>query len=761
VITTRFVFWVRLLGVGLLLLTDAAAVQGAEVSFEKDIRPLLQQFCFDCHDSDAKKGDLALDGFKGAADVRAHTKIWDGVMFQIDNWMMPPEKKRQPTPEQRKLIVSWIDNTLYPVDPTKPDPGRVTIHRLNKAEYNNTIRDLLRIELKPAESFPDDDSGYGFDSIADVLAMPPVLVERYLMAADQVLDAAIVTAGAQPQKTDLKPGSFEITQAVGRSLGHSVLFLSNEEAKSGYDFPAEAEYIFRVMAHAEQGGNEPAQLKLAVSGQEQIFSVKGTESLPQKLEARFRIKKGWQPLVVGFINDFTDGKSDRNLYVDNLQIIGPIWSKDIQAPESHRRIFIHDAGTEGTEAGMRKVLSTFASRAYRRPATAEEVEKLVRLAVSGQKATRSWEAGIKLALKAVLVSPFFLYRIEWQPEPNNPEKIVDLSEFALASRLSYFLWSSMPDDTLFQLAAKNQLRANLPAQVKRMLTDWRGRALAENFGGQWLETRNLQVVTPSRKYFPLWNEGLAYDLAQETAQVFEFIQRENRSVLEFLTADYTFLNKKLAKFYQVSGSFGEKFEKVALDTSRRRGVLTHASVLTVTSDPNRTSPVKRGKWVLENILGTPPPPPPPNVPTLESSHQLSGTLRQRMEQHRSNTMCASCHSLLDPIGFGLENFDGIGLWRDLDGASPVESVGRLTTGQSFKDAQELTDILVRDKKDLFLKCLSQKLLTYALGRGTEPYDKLAIAEIAARTEREGYGFQNLVQAVVESVPFQKRRGGGR
>jgi hypothetical protein len=348
----------------------------------------------------------------------------------------------------------------------------------------------------------------------------------------------------------------------------------------------------------------------------------------------------------------------------------------------------------------------------------------------------------------------------WQPEPNNPGRVADLSEFALASRLSYFLWSSMPDDRLLSLAFRNELHKNLAAEVKRMIADPKSRAMAENFAGQWLEILNLQLVAPDRRRFRDFDDSLRAAMRRETEEFFHHLLTRNKSVLEFLSADYTFVNERLARHYGIEGINGDEFQEVKLDTARRRGVLTHASVLTVTSDPTRTSPVKRGKWVLENLLGTPPPPPPPNVPTLESSRRLTGTLREKMEQHRANPSCANCHSLLDPIGFGLENFNAIGAWRDEDNGRPVDSAGQLTTGQQFKNANELTGILLGDKRNQFVRCLSGKLLTYALGRGVEFYDKPAIAGIMTSAAKDNFAFQSLIQAVVESVPFQKRRGDG-
>jgi hypothetical protein len=351
--------------------------------------------------------------------------------------------------------------------------------------------------------------------------------------------------------------------------------------------------------------------------------------------------------------------------------------------------------------------------------------------------------------------------MEWQPEASNPAKVVEIDEFALASRLSYWLWSSTPDDELLSLAFRKELRPNLAAQVLRLLQDPKARALSENFAGQWLELRTLKVVSPDKERFPDFSPELAKAMLQETEELFHFIVQSNRSVTEFLSADYTFVNERLAKYYGIANVIGDEFRKIDLDPkSNRRGVLTHASVLTVTSDPTRTSPVKRGKWVLENILGITPPPPPPNVPALESDAQaeLTGSVRQRLEAHRTKPGCASCHALMDPIGFGLENFNAIGQWRDKDGSFPVDSAGVLTTGQKFNNANELSQILLTDRRDTFLHALVNKMLTYALGRGTEAYDRPAVEAILARMAKENYSFHSLVLGISESLPFQKRRG---
>ena len=739
-------------------LMPAGEPRAAEASsFAKDIRPLLEKYCWDCHGDGMDKGGLSLDAYETEADLLKARKKWEGILFNIDNWLMPPADKEQPSAEERKRLVRWIDDTVFPVDPLNPDPGRVTIRRLNRVEYNNTARDLLGVDIRPADQFPDDDSGYGFDNIGDVLSMPPVLVERYLAAADTLLNAAIAA-----ETTVVKVDAAGLTpeENIGAKQEGFVMLWSNGEAGFPHTFPATAAYRVRVRAHAEQAGTEPTRLTVRVGGEDVgTFDVTAGADAPQEIEVRVRAEAGEKPVAAAFINDHTEEGKDRNLYVHEITIEGPVWDEETPRPASHQRLFAQEAGAEGTPAATRAILSAFASRAYRRPVRPEELDRLVALARRAQEAGESWTGSVKTAMKAVLISPFFLYRIEWQPDPHDAQKVADLSDFALASRLSYFLWSSMPDDRLLSLALRKELKPNLAGEIKRMLADPKARELARTFGGQWLETRNLDIVRPNRKKFG-WDNELRQAMKMETEEFFHFLVSENRSVLEFLSADYTFVNERLARHYGIEGVQGNDLQRVSLDTSRRRGLLTHGSVLTVTSDPTRTSPVKRGKWVLENLLGTPPPPPPPNVPTLEASRELHGTLRQRMEQHRANPACANCHAMLDPIGFGLENFDATGAWRDQDEGQPVESSGRLTSGQQFANASELTAILLRDKSDAFVRTLASKLLTFALGRGVEYYDKPALNEIMAKTKKDNFAFHSLITAIAESVPFQKRRGDG-
>ena len=756
-------------GVSLAAAESQAGPHPDSPTFEKEVQPLLRRLCYDCHGDTAPKADLSLQAYQNLAAARQDRRVWEKVLHHVRTREMPPEGKPQPTEAERGLFVKWIETELFPLDCARPDPGRVTIRRLNRAEYNHTIRDLVGVDFQPADSFPPDDSGYGFDNIGDVLSLSPLLVEKYLAAAEQVLDRAIATPDSRhPPKRLFPAEKFKITGGGGLE-GCCVNLFSTGEVFVDQPVSAPGEFIFRVRAYGQQAGPEPAKMALKLDGQKiKTFEVKEVEAAPGTFETRLRLEPGSRRLGAAFLNDYYNpndpnpANRDRNLVVQSIEVEGPLDAPPPPFPEMHRRIFICQPTPDTRAECARKIIRDFARRAYRRPIAAAELERLARLADQAEQAGESFENAIKLALQAVLISPHFLFRGELQPEPDNPQVTRPVDEFALASRLSYFLWSSMPDDELFALAEKGRLRTNLEAQVRRMIRDPKARALVENFAGQWLQIRNLKLATPDPKEFPGFDEELRAAMQRETELLFDAILREDRSVLEFLTADYTFVNERLARHYGLSGVKGEGFRRVSLAGTRRGGVLTHASVLTITSNPTRTSPVKRGKWVLENLLATPVPPPPANVPPLTETKAAvaAASLRQRMEQHRENPMCASCHALMDPVGFGLENFDGIGAWRDQDGPFAVDPSGQLATGETFASAAELRAILAARQRDAFTRCLAEKLLTYALGRGLEYYDPCALNQITAALAKQGYQFSALVLEVARSVPFQMRRGEG-
>ena len=742
---------------------------GQPASFEDHVRPVLAQYCFGCH-GEKRKGGLDLRFYATAGGVINDPRVFEKVLQQLEARTMPPENKPQPAPAQRALLTAWIDSRLHYCDCTQPDPGRVTLRRLNRTEYNNTIRDLVGVASKPAADFPADDVGYGFDNIGDVLSLPPMLLEKYLAAAQRVMDAAIVT-GPVPPPVKRIPGK---DLQGGSGGGGDVRTLASEgELAVEFPFPKAGDYTVRVRAYGDQAGPEPVRMAVRLGGKElRAFEVKARKDSPSVYEVPVRGEPGSNRIALAFLNDYyrpedpNPANRDRNLHVVQVEMLGPLETQLPPLPESHRRIFFCAPESPTKEARRqcaRKIIERFARRAFRRPVTSAEVERLERFFMAAQTDGENFEQSVKRALQAALVSPHFLFRGELQPEPDNPEAVHPVNEIALASRLSYFLWSSLPDEELLRLAEQGALRRSLEAQVRRMLRDPKAGSLVENFASQWLQTRNLETITPDQTEFPAFDPELRGAMRQETELFCAAIMRDDRSVLEFVDADYTFVNERLARHYGLRDVAGAAFRRVSLRGTPRGGLLTQGSILAITSNPTRTSPVKRGRWVLDNILGTPPPPPPPGVPELKEgkSTPLSGTLRQRMEQHRDDPLCASCHARMDPIGFGFENFDAIGAWRERDGELPIDPAGRLVSGESFRGPADLRSILIGAKRDEFVRCLSAKLLTFALGRGLEYYDRCAVDEITRETAQNQYRFSSLVWAVVKSAPFQLRRGDSR
>jgi hypothetical protein len=748
--------------------------KAADALYQQQVLPVMKQYCWDCHGDEAHKGDINFDLCTNLNSVLSDRRIWERVMQVVKAGDMPPKKKKaQPTDQERNEIVGWIDHTLFPIDPDNPDPGRITLHRLNRAEYNNTIRDLVGVTFHPADDFPLDDVGYGFDNIGDVLSMPPLLLEKYLRAAEQILGEAIVSGPRQPKAKRIDPG-----QIKGHGGGGALATLaSNGEMGFDFDAPQTAEYILRSRAYGDQAGDEPVKMALRLDGKDvEIFDVKRKAGDARDFDHRLKIERGSHHVGIAFLNDFYEVKMvdekdnkgrvkkvqktyDRNLHVLYAEVVGPYTSELPPLTESHKRIFFKTPGRNDKRDVARELVAKFAARAFRRPVEKQELDRLMSVYGQAEAGGLNFEASVQQALTAVLVSPNFLFREEIQPEPDNPASVHPIAEYALASRLSYFLWSSMPDEELLRLAGKGKLRKNLDQQIQRMLQDPKAGALVENFAGQWLQLRLLGVVNPDHDKFKEFDEDLRASMRRETEMLFNYILRQDRPITEFLTADYTFVNDRLAKYYGLPDVSGDDFVKVSLRDTPRRGLLTQGSFLTLTSNSTRTSPVKRGKWVLDTLLGTPPPPPPPGVPELDKRDR-KGSLRQRMEQHRENAMCASCHSRMDPIGFAFEHFDGIGRYRDTDDGSTIEPAGQLSTGEKFADHQSFLQILTTTRRADFLRCLTEKMLTYALGRGLEYYDRPAVEGIIGRTEKEGLHFSAMIRAVIDSTPFQLRRGDG-
>jgi hypothetical protein len=639
------------------------------------------------------------------------------------------------------------------------DPGRVTAHRLYRNEYANTIRDLLGVEIRPTEEFPADDSGYGFDNIGDVLTVSPTLMQRYLQVAERIASRAV---GGDPLP---KPGFFSRRDKVRRINASTI------ELREIVDY--DADYVVRANVIGHRGAQDKAvTLVIYVDGKAvktatipvQISAVNqqggGTQRaseevrvfLPTAREHMFRAE---------FVNDdglqsipendrFNNGK---NIYPETIEISGPFPPAEPQRPQ--KPILLCDPAS-GT-ACIDRILTALARRAYRRPVTRPEVGELLRTFDKAKASGYSPAQGLQFALTAMLVSPNFLLRIEHDPKPGAVARISDIE---MASRLSYFLWSSMPDEELLSLGERNRLHETvvLDAQIKRMIADSKASSFAENFAGQWLETRSLDAVKPDAKKFPEWNADLRDAMRTETRLFFETVMREDRPISDFIDGKYTFLNERLARHYGIPGITGPQFRRVELTTPQRSGILTQASVLTVSSYPSRTSPVLRGKFLLENVLDAPPPPPPPDVPRLnEESIGVTQSIRQQMEAHRTDPVCAACHSRMDVLGFGLENYDAIGRWRTQDGKYAIDASGTFPNGKSFSGPEEMKDLLKGNMPE-FTRCLAEKMLTYSLGRGLETYDKTTVKEIVADTAQHEYRLQALITAIAHSAPFQQRRG---
>jgi hypothetical protein len=733
--------------------------------YPSQVLPVVTKYCVGCHGPTKTKAGLNLANYPTEASALKDLKVWSKVLENVEGGSMPPEGSPKPTDAESVAFTQFLESLVSKGNcKTAQDPGRVTLRRLNKEEYNNTIRDLVGVDFRPADDFPSDDVGYGFDNIGDVLTLPPLLMEKYIAAAEAIADMAIIS-GDEPKgpthrfkaEAIAKPGS-------GGLSGESGFWLMSTNAEIGADnvFPKAGTYILRARVYGQRAGKDLPKLEFLIDGKTaRSFEVKAEEDSPEVYESRIKITKAHR-FAAAFTNDawypdFPDpSKRDRNMAIDWIEVVGPTYSLPNDLPESHRKIIFHRPTHLNRREVAREVLQKFATRAFRRPVTASELDRLVGLVDLALKNGDGFEKGIQLAMQGVLISPHFLFRVELETRPGAPRNLNDLE---LASRLSYFLWSSMPDDELLDLAIKGQLRAgkNLDAQVARMLKDPKSKEFTENFAGQWLQTRNLKLASPDRGRFNSFDEPLRQAMAKEAELFFAAIVHDNRPITDFLNADYTFLNERLAKHYGITGVTGDNFRKVTLTDKKRGGVVTMASTLTVTSNPTRTSPVKRGKWILEEILGTPPPPPPPNVADLPDDKKdvARGTIRQRLEKHRADPNCASCHSKMDPLGFALENYDAIGAWREQDGKFPVDSSGTLPNGQKFVGPIELKAVLLTKIKP-FANCLTEKLMTYALGRGLEYQDHCVVEKVADTVLASGGRFSTLISAIVHSDPFQKR-----
>ncbi len=742
-------------------IADRAEAVPAPDVFKEKLHPFVTKYCADCHNDDDPEAGINFSTYTTETSMLKGDgrKSWEKILAMLEIGAMPPADMEQPPAELRDELSAWLENKLFNLDcELIDDPGRVTVRRLNRVEYRNTIRDLLAVDFDPRTNFPSDGVGYGFDNIGDVLSLSPLLMEKYLDAAETITaDALPVVSPSELQQT-VDINRLNSKPQVSKSGGFLTL-ASRADVWVDYEASVNGEYEIDVRAKANQFGKELAKMELRVDGKViRTFDVQG-EMKSDDYVHKMQLAEGRRKILVTFTNDeYVAKKGDRNLFVGRFAITRPAdktkLNQFIQAwPEQGDSV--RDAATQ--------TLTPFVKRAFRGPVTDADVSRFVDIVEMATNDGELFEQGIQFAMQAVLVSPRFLFRIETDGRPDDPMAERPVTDYELASRLSYFLWSSMPDDELFRLAERGELRKPdvLKSQVTRMLSDSKSRAIVDNFAGQWLNLAMLDEMVPDPNVFPEFDANLRNDMKRESLLLFETIMKEDRNLLDFLDADFTFMNARLAKHYGRKGVTGEEFQKVSLDTGRRAGILTHASILTLTSNPERTSPVKRGKWIMENILGESPPSPPPGVPELEETAKNNPdfTLREQLKLHRIDPGCASCHDKMDTLGFGFENFDATGRWRDKDGKNDVDASGELPTGDKFAGPTELVNLLKKRKPD-FARCLSEKMLTYALGRGLEYYDRCATKEILQRLAANDYRFSELVLGIVSSKPFQKRRGDG-
>ena len=804
--------------------------------FKKNIKPLLENYCFDCHADGANKGNVAFDEFKTDQAVMENHNLWLHVLKNLRAGLMPPQKKSQPTSEEKARIERWIKASVFAANPRNPDPGRITIRRLNRVEYRNTIRDLLGVEFDTATAFPPDDTGHGFDNIGDVLTLPPMLLEKYVVAANQIITEAVpsvprvvrerVVPGRQfrsgPDDAAEDRGPRQRRRGGGLQLSYYQPAAVSNTFKA--DLPGQYQLAVALMINERYVDNvfdyNQCRLIFRVDGQELLlaeYSWEGGKPYHYKYEVDWaagdhELTFELQPLT-------PDQPQTRSLsmQITSVKVSGPLAPEHWVQPKDYGKFFPRKVpeDAKGRQAYAREVLGGFARRAYRRPPEPETLDRLVRLAEGiYSQPGKTFEAGVAQGMVAVLASPRFLFREERAEKSPGSGVYPYVDEFSLASRLSYFLWSSTPDEELLRLAETGGLHKNLDAQVARLLQDEKSDAFVRNFVGQWLRSRDIENIpiearfvlareqkpeprternrkrarelnekagelTPAEKaeletlrasfrrggQQPLradMDRELRLAMRLETEKSFEYLLREDRSLLELLDCDYAFLNERLARHYDLPGVTGDELRLVKLPAnSPRGGILTQGTVLGVTSNPTRTSPVKRGVFILDNVLGTPPPPPPPDIPPLEDATKAvtnrTPTLRETLAAHRENALCSSCHNRMDPLGLALENFNAMGMWRDREFDEPIDATGQLISGKSFSNVRELKQALVINHSRDFYRTITEKMLIYALGRGLEYYDVETSDQIVARLEAAQGRPSALIAGVVASAPFQKMR----
>ena len=787
------VLWIASLSVALPRAEAPQSAPRPASSAETLDRSVVDKYCVTCHNQRLKTGGLTLDT-PDLASVAAHSDVWEKVIRKVEAGMMPPAGVPRPDTAARKALVANLEGVLDRAAKASPNPGRPLVHRLNRAEYANAIRDLLAVDLDVSALLPPDDSSAGFDNNADVLGLSPVLLESYLTAAERISALAVGDPRTPPMGELFRVRQDESQDrhidglpigTVGGLLIQTTLPLDGE-----YQFQVR---LFRTNLGTMRGLEYPHQLEISVNdvrvhlasfgGDKEIASSSDNPTITgDDVDGRFTVrvplKAGPAKIGVAFLEkthalntrrlqSYVRSSADTidfsgNPHIDEVILTGPFKVTGVGDTPSRRRIFVcQPKGAAEEQACAQRILTTLARRAYRGDVAKDDVPTLMDFYQRGRDGG-SFDSGIDLALRRLLASPKFLVRVERDPAAVPAGGAYRLSDLEIASRLSFFLWSSIPDDTLLDVASKGGLKsaAGLDQQVRRMLADAKSQAFIDNFVGQWLQLRNLKTKQPNSHEFPDFDDNLRQSLGTEAEMFFASIMREDRSVLDLMTADYTFLNERLARHYGVPNVYGTHFRRVTLKDETRYGLLGKGAVLMVTSHPHRTSPVLRGKWILENVLGAPPPPPPDVVPPFEEDAGAAKpkSVRERMEQHRRNPACASCHRMIDPAGLALENFDAVGAWRTKDGGTrgaPVDASGQLVDGTQINGVVELRAALLRDP-ETFVRTLTEKLMTYAVGRGLTGTDMPAVRTVVRDSAREQYRFSSVILEIVRSVPFQMR-----
>jgi hypothetical protein len=753
-------------------------------------RALVDKYCVTCHNQKLRTGGLTLEKLDPER-IGDDAETWEKVVRKLHGGTMPPLGMPRPNQTDVDSLASTLEHALDQAAISRPEPGRAGMHRLNRAEYGNAVRDLLAVKVDVSGLLPADDESNGFDNMADVLKVSPSLLEQYLTASRTVSSLAVGDRGIGPvsQVYQLAPTLSQLNHIEGLPLGTrgGILIHHNFPLDGDYEFSV---FLLRNIVGYMPGLEYPHQFEVTVDGVRVFLSHVGGEddnkmmdtnlglagnTIDARLRVRVPVKAGPRDIGVTFIErnhsesveplqPFTRNLDLQDMngvpIIDHVQVTGPFAATGSGDTPSRRKIFTCHPASESEELPCaRKIISSIARRAYRRPVNDSDLELLLSFYQKGRN-KGSFDAGIETALRLILTDPKFLYRIETDPANVGPGAIHPLSDLDLASRLSFFLWSSIPDDELLNVATQNKLHepAILQAQVKRMLADSKADALVTNFASEWLFLRNLQSVNPAGEDFPNFDDNLRQAFRQETEMFVGSVMKEDRDVLDLLTANYTFVNERLAKHYGIPNIYGSQFRRVTVNNDARRGLLGQGSILTVTSYPTRTSPVLRGKWILENITGTPTPAPPPNVPALKESDEggKATTVRERLEEHRKNPACATCHRVMDPLGFSLDNFDAVGAWRSKENGLPIDASGQLADGTKVSGVVDLRKALLAHP-ERFVSTMTEKLMTYALGRGLEYYDMPVVRGIVRDAAKNDDRFSSIVMGIVKSTPFEMRR----